>query len=214
MRVVPHSLQPRTACLRVEFYGCHYKGRVYERSSTYRAYLVGGLVSYATEPPSHVDFPDLEGSADDANSSKRLGLLADDFIAQSLPTLALGAASANHTWLAWRLNDTGGRLEVRFDFDKLYHFTHVDLFGYGAPFPLVALWLSTDAETFGDAVQTRYRDTLGATGKDVDFYKVRVPIEASARVVKLLLTFETEWLYLSEVQFGMSKRVVALSPHK
>lgn len=161
-----------------------------------------GLLAYSLSQPSNIAYPDfLETSKDlDAslNTSRSLGLLVDGHIATDPPLDPIAASShVNNSWLGWRRNETGGELEIRLDFEHTHHFTSITFFGWGQPPVQIETAFSTDGQTFEHTEQSRHATS---DERRADFYKLNVQFDADARLVKVRLWSDAEWLYLSELQ--------------
>ncbi|VDO90752.1 unnamed protein product [Haemonchus placei] len=121
LRIVPHSKQTRTICLRAELHGCLHKD---------------GLLYYATIPGGsrvgNVDFRDTTFENTDLYTEtgikRGLGLLSDGYIAESSP---FDESNQNGSWIGWSRHHTEGMVTLLFEFDQLRNFSEIVLVAYG-----------------------------------------------------------------------------------
>ena len=71
VRIVPYSQQPRTACLRLELYGCRYKCRRRELRECWlqAGANLDGLLSYSLSHAPNGEFPDLEEASKELDAA-------------------------------------------------------------------------------------------------------------------------------------------------
>ncbi|PIO70121.1 f5/8 type C domain protein [Teladorsagia circumcincta] len=99
LRIVPHSKQTRTICLRTELHGCAHKD---------------GLLYYSTIPGGsrvgEVDFRDTTFENTDLYTDtgikRGLGLLSDGYVAESSP---FDEKNPNGSWIGWSRHHTGSK---------------------------------------------------------------------------------------------------------
>uniref|UniRef100_A0A0K0D7J9 F5/8 type C domain-containing protein n=1 Tax=Angiostrongylus cantonensis TaxID=6313 RepID=A0A0K0D7J9_ANGCA len=121
IRIVPHSKQMRTICLRMELYGCLHRN---------------GLLFYSTLPAGSrvggVDFRDKTFENSDLYTEtgikRGLGLLSDGYISEYSP---FDGNNPNGSWIGWSKHHTDGIVTLLFEFDQLRIFSGVLLAAYG-----------------------------------------------------------------------------------
>ncbi|VDL74938.1 unnamed protein product, partial [Nippostrongylus brasiliensis] len=121
LRIVPHSRQTRTICLRVELYGC-----VHDDGLLYYSTLPGG------SRVGDVDFRDSTFENSDLYTEtgirRGLGLLSDGYVAETSP---FDERNTNGSWIGWSRHNTDGTVTLLFEFDHLRNFSEILMAAYG-----------------------------------------------------------------------------------
>ncbi|XP_046990329.1 discoidin domain-containing receptor tyrosine kinase B-like [Schistocerca americana] len=194
VRFLPFSHYPRTACMRVELYGCRYTDGVLRYS----------MPQGDSEGPGGRELLDAwydgrwEGQG---RLHGGLGLLTDGSVRADLESLATG-----YGWVGWRNETRAGQpVEIIFEFDKVREFTGVHIFTdneftrSAEVFAEARLFFSVTGREFpGEPISFVYvADHIFETPRNVSI-KLHHRI---GRFVKLLLFHASEWIRISEVTF-------------
>uniref|UniRef100_A0AC34GGZ1 F5/8 type C domain-containing protein n=1 Tax=Panagrolaimus sp. ES5 TaxID=591445 RepID=A0AC34GGZ1_9BILA len=169
IRIVPHSEQTRTMCLRVELHGCE---------------DFENLIAYSLNREGSGDlrdriFEDTKDVDTIMGGRKGFGILTDGIIASNSPYDSFGRPWTNSTWIGWSHNSTFGKIIVIFEFDKIKNFTDVELFAWGEPIDLVEVEFSKDGNAFNpeNTVRTRYpSDASTAAENPTTGYSIHIPL--------------------------------------
>ncbi|CAD5231215.1 unnamed protein product [Bursaphelenchus okinawaensis] len=192
LRLVPYSVQTRTTCMRMEVHGCEDKD---------------GILGYNILVPDamETEFKDEifeQTSWQDGNSKKGLGLLTDGIIPKYPPIDPIFHLPVkNSTWLAFKRQDSDGRIQIQFDFEEDRQFSDLEIFGFGRPIDKIVAEFSSDGILFANKVESDYPPSLQPD--KMDLYSVRVPLNGQkASFIRILLNFSADSTFLSEIQFN------------
>ena len=193
IRIVPHSEQTRTMCLRLELHGCEDGD---------------ALIAYSLNREGSGEFRDRifeDTKAVDTimGGRKGFGLLTDGIIASNAPHDSAGRPYTNSSWIGWSHNSTFGKIILIFEFERVKNFTDVELFAWGEPIDIVEVEFSQDGNAFSpeDSVQSRY--PFDSEAQKPGPYSIRVPLpNRSGKFVRIRLNFQGKWIYLTEVDFN------------
>ncbi|KAK7080623.1 DNA damage responsive protein [Halocaridina rubra] len=198
VRFVPHSDHPRTVCMRVELYGCHY---------------LDGLIFYSMPDG------DVRGGGDALRDLTYDGTRKEGFLFGGLGQLTDGETGhtnfrvdalgkgRGYEWVGWK-NDTRGKdpIEITFEFDSVRNFSMLHIYANN--------FFTKDTQVFSHA-----RVLFSAGGK---YYHVLPSVEyeyvvdrifenarnvtinlhnMAGKYVKLQLYFSLRWMMISEVAF-------------
>uniref|UniRef100_A0A914C487 Uncharacterized protein n=1 Tax=Acrobeloides nanus TaxID=290746 RepID=A0A914C487_9BILA len=192
IRLVPFSLQTRTICMRIEIHGCGYED---------------GLVSYTLSnigsKNGAKDFSDkflIEANESKGGDPKKgLGLLFDGNIAETTPN----TSNKSFDWIGWNRTETGGSVEILFEFDRTKNFTDIELNVFGSPKTKVAVDLSTNGQIYYNSNSIASKTGIDLKVKSPGLYTIQLPLFSTrARYIRIGLQFEDEWFYISEVNFN------------
>ncbi|KAA0201619.1 hypothetical protein HAZT_HAZT010083 [Hyalella azteca] len=197
LRFVPYSDNARTVCMRVEIYGCPYKG---------------GLLSYTTEDGELRGKDDglqdvtYDGSRDGNLLAGGLGQLTDGEIGHNNFRVDVKGRHNGYEWVGWK-NTTRGKkpVEIIFYFDSVRNFSSVHLFVNNffskdvQVFSRANIMFSVDGgEHYYKGIETNEQpDRVFEEAKNVT---IRLH-DSSADTVKLQLFFALRWLMVSEITF-------------
>ena len=209
VRFLPHSVHPRTVCMRVEVWGCRYRGTV-------RSY---------TAPPGS-QFSARAGMRDQWDGG--LGLLTDGLPGAPLSLATQPGLESGRGWVGW--TDSGRPLQIEFVFRGPQVVREVELVSYTQPdlgilvstAPMLAHLTLVYLTTSTQAPDKLFVTLTGSTGS----YSERVELIADggnssqpgitvtsftfpnssrpATRANLGLAFRSKWILLSEVQFSSS----------
>ncbi|PAV78518.1 hypothetical protein WR25_09560 isoform N [Diploscapter pachys] len=194
IRIVPHSKQTRTVCLRAELHGCNYKD---------------GLLWYTTVPEGSrigdQDFRDHifedTGMYAETGTKRGLGILSDGFVAVASP---FEENAINGAWIGWNKHHTGGAVNLLFEFDQIRNFSEVTLAAYGHRMDSIDVIFSQDGNTFplSSQISSLDKDRL-LSNSSAKRYDLRIPLhKRMAKKVRITLKFSSDWLFLTEVHFS------------
>ncbi|XGW35199.1 hypothetical protein V3C99_018878 [Haemonchus contortus] len=193
LRIVPHSKQTRTICLRAELHGCLHKD---------------GLLYYATIPGGsrvgNVDFRDTTFENTDLYTEtgirRGLGLLSDGYIAESSP---FDESNQNGSWIGWSRHHTEGMVTLLFEFDQLRNFSEIVLVAYGRLSNIDVIF-STDGTNFSLSSQiSSLSRSSNSSSKRNDY---RIPLHRRmAKKIRVTLWFANDWIFLTEVHFSSGR---------
>ncbi|KJH42882.1 f5/8 type C domain protein [Dictyocaulus viviparus] len=191
LRIVPHSKQMRTICLRMELHGCLHEG---------------GLLFYSTLPGGSsvgdFDFRDRIFENSDLYTEtgirRGLGLLSDGYISSNSP---FDKKNPNGTWIGWSRHHTDGIVTLLFEFDQLRNFSEILLAAYGRINSIDVIF-SQDGTNFSlsSQISSLSRSPLDSTQKRND---LRIPLhKRMAKKMRVTLSFAAEWFFLTEIHFS------------
>ncbi|EYC08767.1 hypothetical protein Y032_0064g3519 [Ancylostoma ceylanicum] len=192
LRIVPHSRQTRTICLRAELHGCLHKD---------------GLLYYSTLPGGSrvgdVDFRDTTFENSDLYTEtgikRGLGLLSDGYVADSSP---FDEMNPNGSWIGWSKHHTDGTVTLLFEFDQLRNFSEILLAAYGHRLNSIDVIFSQDGTNFSlsSQISSLNRPSPNTTAKR---YDLRIPLhKRMAKKIRVTITFTADWLFLTEIHFS------------
>ncbi|CAD6185537.1 unnamed protein product [Caenorhabditis auriculariae] len=168
IRIVPHSKQTRTVCLRAEVHGCFYSD---------------GLMYYTTVPEGsrqdQLDFKDpiFEDSDlyTETGTRRGLGLLSDGYAEAESP---FSEEKAVASWIGWNKHHTDGVINLLFEFDRVHNFSDVVLAAFGQRIDQIDVIFSQDGKNFPLSSQISSSErVVNSTERRYDF---RVPLHKRA----------------------------------
>ncbi|WKY15530.1 hypothetical protein Q1695_000762 [Nippostrongylus brasiliensis] len=190
LRIVPHSRQTRTICLRVELYGC-----VHDDGLLYYSTLPGG------SRVGDVDFRDSTFENSDLYTEtgirRGLGLLSDGYVAETSP---FDERNTNGSWIGWSRHNTDGTVTLLFEFDHLRNFSEILMAAYGRLNSIDVIF-SQDGTNFSLSSQISSLSTQSpnSTGKRND---LRIPLhKRMAKKIRVTISFVADWIFLTEIHF-------------
>ncbi|RCN34983.1 f5/8 type C domain protein [Ancylostoma caninum] len=192
LRIVPHSRQTRTICLRAELHGCLHKD---------------GLLYYSTLPGGSrvgdADFRDTTFENSDLYTEtgikRGLGLLSDGYVADSSP---FDEMNPNGSWIGWSKHHTDGTVTLLFEFDQLRNFSEILLAAYGHRLNSIDVIFSQDGTNFSlsSQISSLNRPSQNTSAKR---YDLRIPLhKRMAKKIRVTITFTADWLFLTEIHFS------------
>ncbi|KHJ99540.1 f5/8 type C domain protein [Oesophagostomum dentatum] len=206
LRIVPHSRQTRTICLRAELHGCLHKD---------------GLLYYSTLPGGsrvgEVDFRDPTFENSDLYTEtgikrltypkstfysffcRGLGLLSDGYVSDNSP---FDETNPNGSWIGWSKHHTDGTVTLLFEFDQLRNFSEILLAAYGHRLNSIDVIFSQDGTNFSlsSQISSLNRPAPNSTAKR---YDLRIPLhKRMAKKIRVTITFTADWLFLTEIHFS------------
>lgn len=212
VRFVPHSQHPRTVCMRVEVFGCHYEE---------------GIVSY-NAPPGDEFAPnfyleDVYDGDEDVNDKggpmlvNGLGVLTDGLYGGNVSLSHSGLSSA-HGWIGW--NNKNRPLTIIFEFGDRQEFESVTLTSFCQlslgiqPFSQMLAYFSLDGTNYHSQYVKSVNKQAITFGQPQN-----ITLQLGKRVgkfAKVELYFDNKWMLLSEIRFDSkqtTKDMVISSGH-
>jgi len=200
IRFLPYSHHPRTTCMRVEIYGCPWRG---------------GLVSYTVDRPTleknewseNMDDVSFDGAMDGHQMTKGLGQLTDGIVIDN--RTSSNATRFGSSWIGWKRNGTTGRLEILFEFHTARQFQSLTFYlgrtrlaqskNSGLNSCTVNFASEGSSAWAGKAIRT----DVGSVGGVGAVYNVTIDLRRRVgRWLNVELEFNSTWLLLSEVTFN------------
>uniref|UniRef100_A0A0N4ZW15 Discoidin domain-containing receptor 2 n=1 Tax=Parastrongyloides trichosuri TaxID=131310 RepID=A0A0N4ZW15_PARTI len=201
VRIVPKSDTPRTVCLRVELYGCHHED---------------GLIFYSYSPDplkkDFLDFKDRIFEDNDQNdaillSKRGLGLLSDGVIGSNKESpFSFMQNMGDQKWIGWEYRQSNGIVHFIFEFDQMRLFDSITFYAFGSYISRLDMAFGTDGYNFASKTPiTAWQPEIKLNGSVIEYGKTfnfTVPLHKSkGRFIKIVLTFTSDWFFLSEIKF-------------
>ncbi|XP_034232582.1 discoidin domain-containing receptor 2-like [Thrips palmi] len=197
LRFLPYSYHRRTVCMRVELYGCPWRG---------------GVVSYAMPQGDKrgASWEFFDTSYDgpwDPQPHKGLGQLTDTIYGDDNFKMSYYESDkGGQGWVGWRNDSRAGQpVEIVFEFDTVREFRSMDIFCNNQftkevqVFSEAQVMFSVSGHNFpGQPITYTYReDRIFESSRNVSI-KLHHRV---GRFVKLRLHFANKWMLISEISF-------------
>ncbi|OQV17830.1 Discoidin domain-containing receptor 2 [Hypsibius exemplaris] len=198
IRFIPQSVYARTVCMRVEVFGCPWRE---------------GILWYSM-PQGEARGPDVQlydwtydGVIESNNLYLGLGQLTDGRVGPDNFRLEHPAVAGQkgYDWVGWKNESQQGQIDLTFKFDKVRKFSALHIYCNNLftkevqVFATASIYYSIGGKYYiGEPVQFSYTpDTVMEKARNITI-KLDHRI---GRYVKVILTFASRWMLISEVSF-------------
>ncbi|KAL5012628.1 hypothetical protein ScPMuIL_011179 [Solemya velum] len=201
IRFIPYSLHPRTVCMRVEIYGCHWEDKTVSYS-----------MPQGDKRGSEVDLFDFtyDGKFENNYLSNGLGQLTDGGTGEAnFRHAPLGLGMRGYEWVGWKNESTTAEssspIEIIFKFETVRNFSEViihcnNFFSKEVRVFKTAMIYFSNGGKYYLSQPVRFdfvRDTVVELARHV---VIRLENNVG-RYLKLALYFDARWMMISEVHF-------------
>ncbi|XP_053624086.1 discoidin domain-containing receptor 2-like [Plodia interpunctella] len=207
VRFFPYAAHPRTACMRVELYGCRWKQALVAYSAP-----KGGDMQAMTGGAKFEDMS-FDGTLRDGRLSDGLGQITDSYIGPNDFELPDPSDTRGTRWVGWNKTMlTEDEVELTFNFTDTRSFHYVDIHTNNMFTKDVQLF--REAEVYFSLEGERWQEdyvTYEPKQDRVSEHARVVHIDLQNRTAKhivIKLTFQHEWILVSEITFKSSPTVI------